>query len=225
MRWVFILLLVLNCFYYVWGRLGVQVGDRNMPSLVDRSQVHGRIRLMRYGEGRGESGSATTESRVACLYLGGGEQKEVMKQLAQRLLSLDIQAQVEVVDRIVATDYWLYLAPLASRQASLRQLKELQARKIDSYIITQGDLENGISLGIFSSSDSAESALRRVREAGYKAVIRELPRAHRDYWVRVSPESRRLIDDALMARLVHSFPGLGYQEKNCKGVASSSLLE
>ena len=79
-------------------------------------------------------------------------------------MALDIQAEIRSVDAAAGLDYWVYLAPLASRQASLRQLKELQARKIDSYIITQGDLANGISLGIFPRSDSVKPLLRAIKE-------------------------------------------------------------
>lgn len=127
---------------------------------------------------------------------------------------------MQPVDATAGTDYWVYLTPLASREASLRQLKELQARKIDSYIITQGDLVNGISLGIFPRTDSAESVMQRMRDAGYEPFMRELSRAHRDYWVRIAPESRRLVDDMLLERLAADFSGLKHQLMSCEGVAS-----
>src|SRR5690606_29996859 len=148
------------------------------------------------------------------------QQEEGARQVEQRLMALDIQAEVRAVDAAAGLDYWVYLAPLASRQASLRQLKELQARKIDSYIITQGDLANGISLGIFPRSDSAESVMHRLRDAGYEPMLRELPRAQRSYWVRIAPESRRLADDA-MPRLVVDFQDLQHQIMPCEGVATA----
>ena len=155
-----------------------------------------------------------------CLYLGSFQQEDGARQVEQRLMALDIQAQVRAVDAAAGLDYWVYLAPLASRQASLRQLKELQARKIDSYIITQGDLANGISLGIFPRSDSAESVMQRLRDAGYEPLLRELPRAQRSFWVRIAPESRRLADDAL-PQLVLDFKELQHQIMPCENVATA----
>ena len=126
---------------------------------------------------------------------------------------------VQSMDAAAGVDYWVYLPPLASRQASLRQLRELQARKIDSYIITQGDLANGISLGIFPRSDSAQSVMQRLRDAGYEPSLRELTRAHRSFWVRISPQSRRLADDSVLQRLAFDFKGLEQQLMPCEGVA------
>ncbi|MNV75508.1 Sporulation related domain protein [compost metagenome] len=155
-----------------------------------------------------------------CLFLGGFEREEQAREVEQRLISLDVRSAVQPVDAAAGTDYWVYLTPLASREASLRQLKELQARKIDSYIVTQGDLVNGISLGIFPRLDSAESVMQRLRDAGYEPFMRELSRAHRDYWVRVAPESRRLVDDPLLEQLSRDFFGLKHQLMPCEGVAS-----
>ena len=135
------------------------------------------------------------------------------------MLSLDIQAQVRSVDAAAGVEYWVYLPPLASRQASLRQLRELQARLIDSYIITQGDLANGISLGIFPRSESADSVMQRLRGVGYEPQMRELSRAHRSFWVRVAPESRRLAEEFLLGRLAGDFAGLQHQLMPCEGVA------
>jgi cell division septation protein DedD len=155
-----------------------------------------------------------------CLFLGSFQGEDAARQIEQRLLALDIEAQVRAVDAAAGLDYWVYLAPLASRQASLRQLKELQARKIDSYIITQGDLANGISLGIFPRSDSAESVVQRLRDAGYEPMLRELPRAQRSFWVRVAPESRRLADDVLQ-QLASDFKDLQHQIMSCESVATA----
>ncbi|MOA38679.1 hypothetical protein D3C78_1603870 [compost metagenome] len=101
----------------------------------------------------------------------------------------------------------------------MRQLKELQARKIDSYIITQGDLANGISLGIFPRSDSAQSVMQRLVDAGYEPLLRELPRAQRSYWVRIAPQSRRLADDYLLQQLASDFKDLQHQLMPCEDVA------
>jgi cell division septation protein DedD len=224
MRWFFLLLLVLNLFYYVWHQQqaplrvkevepmalyqGAQKGIHLLDE-ADRSKVRPEL-----------DQAATVHVHDTCLFLGGFQREDAARQIEQRLMALDIQAQVRAVDAAAGLDYWVYLAPLASRQASLRQLKELQARKIDSYIITQGDLSNGISLGIFPRSDSAASVVQRLRDAGYEPLLRELPRAQRSFWVRVAPESRRLADDALQ-QLASDFKELQHQIMPCESVATA----
>jgi cell division septation protein DedD len=221
MRWMFLWLVVLNLFYYVWHQQQVPLRVTEIAPL-DMAQSSKRdIRLLSESSAPVRREAAVAEEAEAvCLFLGSFEQMPEASAVEQRLLSLDIRSQVQSVDAAAGVDYWVYLPPLASRQASLRQLRELQARKIDSYIITQGDLANGISLGIFPRSDSAGSVMQRLREAGYEPLLRELTRAHRSFWVRIAPESRRLADDSLLERLAFDFKGLQHQLMPCEGVAS-----
>lgn len=224
MRWILLLLVLLNVFYYVWHQQQAPLRAKEIAPANSYQGARKDIRLLsEAGAPRARVGeSVSTEapaSAAVCLFLGSFEEEARAKLLEQRLFSLDIQAQVRSVDAAAGVEYWVYLPPLASRQASLRQLRELQARRIDSYIITQGDLANGISLGIFPRSDSAGSVMQRLREVGYEPQLRELSRAHRSFWVRVAPESRRLADEFLLGRLADDFAGLQHQLMPCEGVA------
>ncbi|MCW2290559.1 cell division septation protein DedD [Pseudomonas sp. BIGb0408] len=224
MRWIFMLLVVLNAFYYVWHQQQTPMHAKEVAPLSLYQESRRDIQLLSESEPQQRRSAAVKEAppeeEAVCLFLGSFEDNVEAEQVEQRLLSLDIRSQVQVVESAGAVDYWVYLPPLASRQASLRQLRELQARKIDSYIISQGDLSNGISLGIFPRHDSADSVISRLRRAGYEPLLRELPRANRRHWVRIAPASRRLVDDSLLERLSLDFKGLQHQLMPCEGVAS-----
>lgn len=221
MRWMFLLLLVLNLFYYVWHQQQAPLRAKEVAPLALLQQGKRDIRLLSESNLQvRHEGAVVAAPEAVCLFLGSFEQEAAASMVAQRLISLDIRSRVQSIDATAGTDYWVFLPPMASRQASLRQLKELQARQIDSYIITQGDLANGISLGIFPRSDSAESVVQRLRDAGYEPSLRELSRAHRSYWVRIAPESRRLADDSLLQRLALDFNGLQHQLMPCEGIAT-----
>jgi cell division septation protein DedD len=224
MRWILLLLVLLNVFYYVWHQQQAPLRAKEVAPASSYQGARKDIRLLSETAAprarvSGPADDASPASAAVCLFLGSFEEEARAKVVEQRLLSLDIQAEVRSVDAAAGVEYWVYLPPLASRQASLRQLRELQARRIDSYIITQGDLANGISLGIFPRSDSADSVMQRLREVGYEPQMRELSRAHRSFWVRVAPESRRLADEFLLGRLAGDFAGLQHQLMPCEGVA------
>ena len=223
MRWILLLLLLLNAFYYVWHQQQAPLRAKEVAPAAAYQTARKDIQLLSEADASGARvqappAAAPVEAAV-CLFLGSFEQEERARVVEQRLLSLDIEADVRSVDAAAGVEYWVYLPPLSSRQASLRQLRELQARRIDSYIITQGELANGISLGIFPRSDSAASVMQRLRNAGYEPQVRELSRAHRSFWVRVSPESRRLADEFLLGQLAVDFAGLQHQLMPCEGVA------
>lgn len=221
MRWMFLWLVVLNLFYYVWHQQRAPLRVTEIAPLTMPQDAKRDIRLLSESNKPSRRDTVIAQpAEAVCLFLGSFDRAEDAASVEQRLLSLDIQSRVQGMDAAAGIDYWVYLPPLASRQASLRQLRELQARKIDSYIITQGDLANGISLGIFPRSDSAQSVMQRLRDSGYVPFLRELTRAHRSFWVRISPQSRRLADDALLQRLAVDFKGLEQQLMPCEGVAS-----
>ncbi|MFV3306313.1 SPOR domain-containing protein [Pseudomonas sp. NY15181] len=223
MRWFFLFLLALNVFYYVWHQQQAPLRPKEVAPLSLFHSEQKNIRLLSESSDapqRRPSDEKPAAPASACLFLGSFPAEDRARLLTQRLLSLDVQASVQTVDAAAGMDYWVYLPPLASRQASLWQLRELQARKIDSYIITEGDLTDGISLGIFQRKDSADSIVERLKGAGYDALIRELARSQHDYWVQVAPDSSRLVDDSLVRQLAADFPEMQKQTMPCKNVAS-----
>ena len=222
MRWSLLLLLILNLFYYVWHQQQAPIKTVEVAPLEQYQARQQDIRLLSEAPEAEVSSALPDNSSLdesSCMFLGGFETSAEADTLRQRLVGLDIESSVQSFAAAAELDYWLYLPPLASREASLRQLKELQARQIDSFIIAEGDLSNGISLGIFPRYESAVSVMTRLTDAGYEPSLRKLPRDRRSFWVRVTPASLRLVDESLLARLAESFQGLGHELKPCEVVA------
>ena len=219
MRWLLMLLVLLNLLLYLYQFNQAAPVEHGGASLAVPAR-EGDIKLLSEAKPLARRGGAESVDK-SCFFLGGFDEASIAHALEQRLLSLDIDVQVEPIDEAAGIDYWVYLPPLVSRQASLRQLRELQSRNIDSYIITVGDLANGISLGIFSRKDSAESVVARLKGVDYTAMIRELPRTHRRYWVRIAGASQQLLTDALLAEFMRGFPGLEHQQIPCSSIATS----
>lgn len=222
MRWLFFLLVLLNVFFWVQHQYQSPVRIKEVVPLDAYDRPKPNITLLSESSpsSRKDAGQSAS-SDGGCLFLGGFDEESPALSLEQRLLSLDIQSEIRRIDTKVGVDYWVYLPPLASRQASLRQLRELQSRNIDSYIITVGDLANGISLGIFSRKDSAEGVVARLSEVDYSALVRELPRMHSKYWVQVSTASRDQLGEGVMESLKADMPALQFRHMPCTGIASS----
>lgn len=220
MRWLLMLLVVLNLLFYFYNvnRRSFSVEDEVAAPRAASSESD--IQLLSETKPLTHR-NPSNEAESGCLFLGGFDQESIALAIEQRLLSLDIDSRVKSMDEAAGVDYWVYLPPLVSRQASLRQLKELQSRNIDSYIITVGDLSNGISLGIFSRKDSAESVVNRLQGIAYAASIRELPRTHRRYWVQVAGARQHLLSGSLLSDLKKDFPELEHQQMPCSSVANS----
>lgn len=206
MRWIFLGLVIINAFYFFWSQQRVSVGDESLQVFAkERSFYADQVKLLSETGGLDSKALKNEAVEQEVMLLGGFGDEGLAQRLQQRLISLDIDSRVTALDSQVDVEYWIYLQPLPSRQAAVRQLKELQARKIDGYLITTGDLSNGISLGMFSREDSAQGVAERMSAAGYEPSIRAVERSQRLYWVVIEPSARRLVDEVLLKQLVGDF--------------------
>lgn len=223
MRWLFFLLVLLNIGLFAWQqRLAPEVGSElSLATKIEHSAAVDTLQLLAEAQPTIIQSTAVAASAAPdnCLVLGGFDAAGRASELEQRLLSLDIGARVVSIDATLGSDHWVYIPPLASSQASLRQLRELKARGIDSYLITEGELANGILLGVFPRLEAAVGVADKLRAAGYEPQVRELPRVYQQYWVRVASKSERLVDNQLLERLAVDFPDLKHELISCLGVA------
>ena len=84
--------------------------------------------------------------------------------LEQRATSVVLR---EVRDEVVR-DHWVFHGPLPSRAEAVAMVEEMRASGVeDIAIIRHGDLANGISLGIYRSTDNMERRVAALEAMGY----------------------------------------------------------
>ncbi|MFS2161014.1 hypothetical protein ACCD10_27275 [Pseudomonas sp. Pseusp122] len=112
MRWLFLLLLMLNGFYYVWQQQEAPLRAKEiLPLSLARSSQQDIHLLSESGVGR-EQGA---EVEQKCLYLGGFARQEDVRAVEQRLISLDIQTQFKGLQGASGSTYWLRVSPESRR--------------------------------------------------------------------------------------------------------------
>ena len=117
-----------------------------------------------------------------CWMLGPFEESELADNIQTRLKATGVELAVQKISTPVAPDYWVYAVPLSSRQAAVELLRNLQRRNVDSFIIAEGELENGISLGFFSDESTARDLIERHKDQEYQVDMRVVPRNIQEYW-------------------------------------------
>ena len=110
MRWLFLLLVVLNSAYYVWHQQEAPLKAKEVAPLSLYKGSQQEIRLLR------ETGaSAPAKRRDECLVVGGVQTQEQLDALRQRLVSLDIST-AEVPGQLPGADgRWLKVAAESER--------------------------------------------------------------------------------------------------------------
>ena len=135
-----------------------------------------------------QSPAPTTETEKLCTIVGPFPDDSDSGRLVQQLASVGVDAALDSKITKREMQYWVILPPKNSRREALQALRELQARKIDSYLIASGDLKDAISLGLFTREELAKGVQEKVKEAGYPAEIRTKERTESQFWVRIRPD-------------------------------------
>lgn len=202
MRWVFFSLLILNVVYLVFSLV---MRAAPAPQRVIAPSVTGAAETLVLLEESSLSGGRDARSGAGmpplCPVVGPWDQLAAADQAAQTLAKSGYRVMVEPLR--VARDrlHWVYLPAIADRDQALRVLRELQSRGVDSFIVADGVDANAISLGYFSSADSARGLMMKMQTAGYPAEMRQTAKEVTEYWLRVSAESIRDEGEALRSLL------------------------
>lgn len=243
MRWIVTSLVVMNILTFAYFQLfvdsspsGEQAASvagtlpESVQPIILFSEKPGRgsisaVRVAPELEGVGAESSQIVESVVPdqplCTLVGSFKRLLKAEYFSERLVALGLHAEVRHV--VVASEpgYWLHLPPEVSRKEALRRLRELQSRKIDSYIIPSGNLENGISLGMFSNKEHADTMLARIQKQGYQPQIASVPREQKEIWVFLPEGEAAKLRYERWAELLSSENYLQKRQNLCTDVASS----
>lgn len=226
MRWIFVSLVLINLLYFGWGYWSqIQETSVTSPDLAPQAHTplegqplvllterlpapaspappptiapeRARIEPPRMPEVMSEPASKI------CARIGPYDEEGITRQLISQLKAAGLDAQLAHTQDAVSNQYWVLLPPAESRRRALQTLRELQARKIDSYLISSGEMKNAISLGLFSRDELARGVQERIREAGYPAEIRQKEKLEKAFWVQLVAEqpfenARKVLDSLI----------------------------
>ena len=125
MRWLFLLLVVLNVFYYVWHQQEAPLRAKDVTPLSLYRGAQQDIRLL--SESAGPSRPKIDALRAEggrCLYIGGFARAESLQALNERLVQMEIKVLPSQKDAPEA-GYWLQVSPESQRLLGSEQLQNL----------------------------------------------------------------------------------------------------
>lgn len=141
-----------------------------------------------------------------------------------KLKKEDIESEIVNLEYLLPTLYWVYIRPLSNEAAAVKELNALQSSEIDSYLVTEGDYKNAISLGVFSQGESANVVARKVRALGYKVEVVLREKTKEQIWLSLEQGVSGQKITELMEKLKKENILLKTQEKSCQAVASLKRL-
>ena len=124
MRWLFLLLLVLNVFYYVWHQQEAPLRAKDVTPLSLYKGAQQDIRLLSESGGASREKSETAQGEKKCLYVGGFAVQDPALALERRLEEMKVRSQ-PLQKNVPESGYWLRIAPEGERLLGDLQLQNL----------------------------------------------------------------------------------------------------
>lgn len=125
MRWLFLLLLVLNVFYYIWHQQEAPLRAKDVTPLSLYRGGQKDIRLLSETTDAGPEKEKASQPDNSCLYLGGLVRQEAVQAVERRLNGMEIKYQLLQKDLPELAGYWVRVAPESRRWLGEVQLQNL----------------------------------------------------------------------------------------------------
>ena len=148
-----------------------------------------------------------------CYVVGPFNDKDDARFMSVRADALGYQSILRSITTGADFDSWVYIPPLANRQQSLQLLNELKGRGFDGYLLTKGELAEGISLGLFKNENAARDLNNKVRELGYSSAIKRVDRGTKAIWLEFTQVEE--LTASIRTRIMGTEKQLNWKLANC----------
>lgn len=231
MRSIFIVLLIANLGLFVHQYFFAETNPQRVATVTSLQEQGEKLELLsessagKVARKNREVNSKTSNRREAgrdsmCTMVGPYEQLIRAEFLVEKLEALGMSSVITPVERVEGSVFWVYLPPELSEQDALMRLYELQKKNIESYIITKGELEKGISFGQYADKVEADLRLDEIKKQGYLPEIKELKKTISETWVTLSPGVAEKISESVWQDILSDEQGLERRQNFCISVAS-----
>ncbi len=216
LKWFALVLVFFNVAYLIWAL--ASPSSQTVKS-TPRQLAGEKIILLDELPETERQAMATMVSEPYCPSLGPFETAGKLQEFGQKLAKNGLSSTARTVTLDSSEKFRVYLPSYVSYEAANDALKKLRANKIDSYIMTEAPFANSISLGIFSSEDSAEGLVKKMSSHGFRALVAPAVMEKQVYWLDLSRPQNSEKAEQILISLLSGAKGIARIDSPCKVVA------
>lgn len=192
LRLLFLLLLALNLGVGGWLLFG---NDTPTPAATDPgvAELHllsetGATTATLHGAPESPSQGSKVDTGELCFSLGPFPTEADVRAALSALAPHVARVQYRTAKTTASRGWWVYLPAFASRDEALATARSLAAQGVqDYYVVTAGDNQNTISLGLFHEHANAQRRQAQIAALGVAPKLSErteqVPRYYVDYGI------------------------------------------
>jgi len=200
MRTIFILLLFANLGFFIWHNRFAEkpvqyeflATDPGVPKLELLSENDPQPNDT-WQEPDEETAVASINQ--LCFSVGPFGTEADLQPAVDQLTPLVLKTRIRKMTTTQEAGYWVYLPALASRQDALRAGRALSAANVrDYYVVTTGDRENTVSLGLYRQPFNADNRIAELQAKGFDVKKEIRLEQWPEFWLDYSATDEQLSD-------------------------------
>ncbi|HWG66013.1 MAG TPA: SPOR domain-containing protein [Rhodanobacteraceae bacterium] len=195
LRLLFLLLLALNLGAGAWLLFG-PVPVRALPPATDPGVTELRLLSEQPAKAPAPAHPAPAPAvSETCNTLGAFTTAADMRAAMQALSPHVARIQYREEQVSHSHGFWVYLPATTDREAALDEARKLAGKGInDYYVVTAGDAQNTISLGLFDNESNAQNRVSRLQQLGFPAKVKQRVDTEPAYWVDYAVKTGTALD-------------------------------
>lgn len=226
MRYILVFLLLANLGYFAWNYYQEPVV---VVEAEPRPLLNTGLTLLE--EHDAQLAIQQQEDNKLCSVVSGFASSDEAGVFIEDARAMGLATYLNFVDPEEFLQYRVYLAPTPSREIANLTLEDLSERLVEGdldieiYLITSGELENAVALGVYDSATQAIEVQDQITALGYGPEIEQIGEIQGEIQVWVRPAETDRLNMPEWLDLTGERANLTRVENTCQTIAQAPQFQ
>jgi len=147
------------------------------------------------------------DEKILCVSFGPFTEQEQADELSNWLQGKEIQTKQRGEGGKQDQYFWIYLSPGESEDEVMAAIEDLKGKGVKDYkLIDKGNLQNAISLGLFSTQSAVNNRLNELKNIGYQPIIVPYHKNDSIIWVDARVDIKGADQEDILSDFINGYP-------------------
>jgi hypothetical protein len=147
------------------------------------------------------------DERMLCVSFGPFTEKGQADELSNWLQENKIQTKQRGEEGKQDQYFWIYLSAGESEDEVMAAIEDLKGKGVKDYkLINKGNLQNAISLGLFSTQSAVNNRLNELKSIGYQPIIVPYHKNQSIIWVDARVGTKGTDQENILSEFINGYP-------------------
>jgi hypothetical protein len=147
------------------------------------------------------------QEKILCVSFGPFADSYQAGELSNWLRDNDIQTKQRTEGNTKDQYFWIYLSPSETKDQAMAAIADLKGKGVQDYkLINKGNLQNAISLGLFSSQSAVNRRLNELKNIGYQPIMVPYHKTEIIIWVDAKLDTKDNTEGNILTEFINGYP-------------------